>query len=67
GVALSATLFSSVLTAAGVSQQQIETPQSWGAVAESVVTAFDRTVFIIALFSVLAVFFSAVRGAKDKD
>jgi MFS family permease len=67
GVALSATLFSSVMTATGVSQQQIETPQSWGAVADSVVTAFNRTVLIIAFFSVLAVIFSAVRGTKEKN
>ena len=65
GVALSATLFSSVLTAAGVSRDQIEAPQTWSTVAESVITAFDRTVFIIGLFSVLAVLFSAARDTKQ--
>ena len=66
GVALSATLFSAVLSAAGLSQKQIESPQSWGAVAETVVIAFDHTVFLISLFSVLAVFFSAVRNTAQR-
>jgi len=64
GVALSATLFSSVLTAGGMSQSQIETPQTWGPVAGTVVGAFNHTVFIISLFSVLAVILSAVRNPK---
>jgi EmrB/QacA subfamily drug resistance transporter len=66
GVALSATLFSSVLRTSGLSQNQIETPQGWGAVAETVVAAFNRTVFFIALLSVLAVIFSAVRSTSKK-
>jgi hypothetical protein len=64
GVALSATLFSAVLTAAGMSPSQIETPQTWGAVAGTVVAAFNHTVFIISLFSMLAVILSAVRNPK---
>jgi MFS family permease len=67
GVALSATLFSSVMHAVGVSREQIETPQSWTTIAETVVTAFDHTVFIISLFSVLAVFFAFVRGKRGAD
>lgn len=35
--------------------------------AESVVIAFDCTVFLIALLSVVAVFFSAVRGVKEDN
>jgi MFS family permease len=66
GVALSATLFSALLSAAGLSQKQIEAPQSWSAVAETVVTTFDRTVFIISLCSVLAVIFSAIRNTRHK-
>jgi EmrB/QacA subfamily drug resistance transporter len=67
GVALSATIFSSILSAAGLSQKQIEAPQSWSALAETVVTTFGRTVFIISLCSVLAVIFSAVRNPGRKD
>jgi EmrB/QacA subfamily drug resistance transporter len=67
GVALSATLFSAVLTAAGLSQNQIETPQGWSVVAETVVAAFGRTVLIISLLSVLAVAFSAIRGVQQKN
>jgi EmrB/QacA subfamily drug resistance transporter len=66
GVALSATLFSSLLTAAGLSQAQIETPATWSAVAGPVMTAFGRTVFIISLLSGLAVIFSAARGTKPE-
>jgi EmrB/QacA subfamily drug resistance transporter len=66
GVALAATLFSSILSTAGLSQTQIETPQSWAAVADTVVVAFDRTVFIIALLSVLAAFFSAMRSKRER-
>jgi EmrB/QacA subfamily drug resistance transporter len=67
GVALSATLFSALLSAAGLSQTQIEAPQSWSAVAETVATTFNRTVFIISLCSVLAVIFAAVRNTRQKD
>jgi MFS family permease len=67
GVALSATLFSAVLSAAGLSQKQIESPQSWSAVAETVVIAFDHTVFLISLFSVLAVISSAVRNTRQTN
>jgi uncharacterized membrane protein len=67
GVALSATLFSALLAGAGLSQKQIETPQSWNALAETVVTTFGRTVFIISLCSILAVIFSAVRNPGRKD
>jgi EmrB/QacA subfamily drug resistance transporter len=67
GVALSATLFSSILRAGGLTQTQIDTPQSWSAVGEAVISAFDRTVFIIGLFSVLAIFFSALRSNRHKS
>jgi EmrB/QacA subfamily drug resistance transporter len=67
GVALSATFFSALLSAAGLSREQIEAPQSWGSAAETVIIAFGRTVFIISLCSVLAVFFSAIRNTGRKD
>jgi hypothetical protein len=54
------------LTAAGLSREQIEAPQSWSGFAPNVVTAFDQTVFIISLFSVLAVVLSAVRGPREE-
>jgi EmrB/QacA subfamily drug resistance transporter len=67
GVALSAMLFSSLLSAAGLSQRQIDAPQTWPAVAETVVNTFSRTVFIISLCSILAVIFSAVRNPDNRN
>jgi EmrB/QacA subfamily drug resistance transporter len=67
GVALSAMLFSSLLSAAGLSQRQIDAPQTWPAVAETVVSTFSSTVLIISLCSMLAVIFSAVRSSGNRD
>jgi EmrB/QacA subfamily drug resistance transporter len=67
GVALSAMLFSSLLSAAGLSQRQIDAPQTWSAVAETVVSTFSRTVLIISFCSMLAVIFSAVRDSGNRD
>ena len=64
GVALSATLFTHGLTAAGLSPAQIESPESWGAAPDVFVRSFNHTIHIINLFTLLAVFFSAVRGAR---
>jgi EmrB/QacA subfamily drug resistance transporter len=64
GVALSATLFAYILSAAGLSQAQIESPQSWSTAAATVIVSFNRTVYIIGLFTLLAVFFSAVKGRR---
>jgi EmrB/QacA subfamily drug resistance transporter len=66
GVALSAMLFSSLLSAAGLSQKQIDAPQTWTLVAETVVSTFSRTVLIISVCSMLAVIFSAVRNAGNR-
>jgi EmrB/QacA subfamily drug resistance transporter len=66
GVALSATLFSYILAAAGLSQAQIESPKTWSTVPQSVIGAFDRTVLIVSFFSLIAVFCSAVRGKRQE-
>jgi EmrB/QacA subfamily drug resistance transporter len=65
GVALSATLFTYGLAGAGLSRAQIEAPQSWGASPEIFVGSFNHTVHIVNIFTLLAVFFSAVRGARQ--
>jgi EmrB/QacA subfamily drug resistance transporter len=64
GIALSATLFTYGLTAAGLTPLQIESPQSWSASPEIFVRSFNHTVHIINAFTLLSVFFSAVRGAR---
>ena len=64
GIALSATLFTYGLGAAGLTQAQIELPQNWGASPAIFVQSFNHTVHIVNLFTLLAVFFSAVRGAR---
>jgi EmrB/QacA subfamily drug resistance transporter len=66
GVALSATLFTYGLAGAGLSRAQIEAPQSWGASPEPFVGSFNHTVHIVNIFTLLAVLFSAVRGARQE-
>lgn len=66
GVALSATLFTYGLAGAGLSRAQIEAPQSWGAAPELFVGSFNHTVHIVNIFTLLAVFFSAVRGGRPE-
>lgn len=64
GTALSATLFTHGLAAAGLTQTQIESPQSWGSAPEIFSRTFSHTIHIINSFTLLSVFFSAVRGGK---
>lgn len=67
GVALSATLFTYGLAAAGLSRAQIESPESWGAAPEVFVGSFNHTVHIVNFFTLLAVVFSAVRGSRRES
>ena len=60
GVALSATLFTYGLAAAGLSPLQIESPQSWGAAPEIFVRSFNHTVHIVNFFTLLSIVFSVV-------
>src|SRR6266536_1804635 len=64
GVALSATLFGYLLSAAGLNSGQIESPQSWRAASEIFIGAFSTTILVLNIFTLLAVFFSAVRGPR---
>jgi EmrB/QacA subfamily drug resistance transporter len=64
GVALSATLFGYLLSAAGLSGGQIESPESWRAAPEIFMGAFSTTIFFLNFFTLIAVFFSAVRGTR---
>lgn len=62
GTALSVTLFTHGLAAAGLTQTQIESPQSWGFAPETFSQTFSHTIHIINFFTLLSIFFSAVRG-----
>ena len=64
GVAVASTIFSYLLAGAGLSQLQMESPESWKAMPESVIGSFNYTVYALNLLTVLAVFFSAVRGPR---
>jgi EmrB/QacA subfamily drug resistance transporter len=64
GVALSATLFTYGLAASGLTSAQIESPQTWGAAPAVFMSSFNHTIHIVNFFTLLAVLFSAVRGAR---
>jgi EmrB/QacA subfamily drug resistance transporter len=64
GVALSGALLTYALSAGGLSSQQIESPQSWGAYPEIFLKAFSYTVHAVNAFAVLAIVFSTLRGGQ---
>jgi len=67
GVALSATLFGYLLSAAGLSSGQIGLPESWRAAPQTFMSAFSATIYVLNFFTLLAVFSSAVRGKRPGD
>ncbi len=66
GIALSATLFTYGLAAAGLTREQIMSPQSWGTAPDIFIRSFNHTVHIVNFFTLLSVFFSAVRGRRHE-
>ena len=64
GVVLSASLFTYFLTEGGLSGVQIESPQTWSAAPELFVHSFNHVAHVINFFTLLSVFFSAVRGGR---
>jgi MFS family permease len=64
GVVMASTLFSAMLSGAGLSPVQIESPHSWSAIPESVIGSFDYTIHILNALTLLAVFFSGARGSR---
>lgn len=64
GTALAATIFSHGLAREGLTQMEIQSPQSWSTSPGIIGRTFNHTVHIINLFTLLSVFFSAVRGEK---
>ena len=65
GVALCATLFTYGLTSAGMSPQQIEAPESWSAAPDIFMGSFNHTIHIVNFFTIVSVFFSALRGRRE--
>lgn len=66
GVALSATLFGYLLSAAGLTGSQVNSPEGWRAAPEIFMGGFSTTIYALSCFTVLAVFSSAVRGARKE-
>lgn len=64
GVALSSTLFTYMLFGTGLSRAQIDSPQSWSTAPEMFMASFGHTVHVVNFLTLLAVFFSAVRGPR---
>jgi MFS family permease len=67
GVALSATLFGYLLDAAGVPSGQVNSPEGWRTAPEIFMRGFSTTIYALSCFTVLAVFSSAVRGARKEN
>ena len=67
GVALSATLFGHLVSAAGFSGSQIGAPENWRAAPAVFMDAFSTTIFVLNAFTALAIVFSAVRGQRRVD
>ncbi len=66
GVAISASLFTYGLSLAGLSAAQIELPETWGTAPDAFMSSFNHTVHIVNFFTLLSVFFSAVRGSRQE-
>ncbi len=64
GVAFCTTLFTYGLTLAGLTADQVESPQIWGSFPNGFMLTFNHTVHIINFFTLLSVLFSAARGGK---
>ena len=66
GVALSATLLGYLLSGAGLTSSQVNSPDSWRAAPEIFMSAFSSTIYVLSAFTLLAVFSSAVRGTRQE-
>jgi len=67
GVALSATLFGYLLTSAGLTSMQVNSPDGWRAAPETFMNSFSTTIYVLSVFTLLAVFSSAVRGSRRNE
>ena len=67
GVALSATVFGYLLSAAGLSTSQIASAENWRAAPEIFMGAFSKTIYVLNFFTLVAVISSAVRGKRNSQ
>ncbi|HWO43283.1 MAG TPA: MFS transporter [Candidatus Eisenbacteria bacterium] len=67
GIALSGAILTHVLRRSGLTTAEIEAPQSWSTSPLLFLTAFSFTVHLLNAFAVLAIVFSAMRGAKQAE
>jgi MFS family permease len=67
GVALSATLFGYLLSAAGLNSGQIGLAESWRAAPAIFMSSFSSTIYVLNFFTLLAIFSSAIRGKRPGD
>jgi hypothetical protein len=51
----------------GPQRRQIESPESWRAAPETFTGAFSTIIFVLNIFTIIAVLFSAVRGNRHAD
>lgn len=64
GLAVSATIFTYGLTAAGLSRAEADSPQLWASSPDVFMKTFNHTIHTVNLFALLSVFFSALSGGK---
>jgi EmrB/QacA subfamily drug resistance transporter len=67
GVALSATLFGYLLSSAGLTDNQVNSPAGWRTAPDIFMNSFSMTIYVLSAFTLIAVFSSAVRGAKRDE
>ncbi|MDP2602755.1 MAG: MFS transporter [Deltaproteobacteria bacterium] len=66
GIALSGTILTVSLSAAGLTPEQIASSLSWQASPEIHLQAFSYTVHVVNAFALLSVLFAAMRGARKE-
>lgn len=65
GIALSGAILTYLLSASGLTSEQIESPQSWSAHPDTFLKAFNATVHIINGFALFSIFFSVAQRPKE--
>jgi hypothetical protein len=55
------------LSAAGLNSGEIASLQNWRAAPETFSGSFSTTIYVLNIFTLLAVFFSAIRGQRRTE
>ena len=67
GIALAGAVMTYALGAHGLTQAQIESPESWAAAPKLFLNAFSFTTHALNAFAMLAVLFSMLRGGTERE